>query len=418
MNKIKMSIMTSVVLLGSTLIFSACGSSDDTTTTTTTTQTAQERDITVVDAYVIGATVTDGTVSSFTNAQGVATAAYDANSIIRSTGGTIDANGNGVADDNESAALPMAAPAGKDVVSPLTNLIVLGAAEDKLAELLGVSVEELYTDPIATNNVELAKAMQVVVAVSASDQVDAFIQDVNSYVAPVEEPTTTTPDATTATDGDLPSIGQYDETTTVTTEENTTEETNTTTTEGDLPVIQYNSREGDLPSIGQYETTTTTVETTEETATTTTTQESNTTTTTQTTTTASVEAMIALAKKLFAEDSAEAALLDAIANADVTNAAELEAAIFEAKKAVLETATVTQTETTEAVATEAADAEAEAQESATEMTDEVTDATQTETTEETTADTNTTETTESETTEETTETETTTTDSDLPTFSY
>ena len=414
MKKTKISLIASFAILSSTLMFSGCGSSDDTTTTTTTTPTVQERDVTVVDAYVIGATVTDGQVSSFSNGNGVATAAFDANSIITSTGGTIDTNANGIADANEPEALPMATPAGKDVLSPLTDLVVKGVAEDKLAEVLGVNAADIYTDPIATNNVELAKAMQVVVAVVAGGKTDEFVQSVNTYVAP-EAPVTT---PTTTTEGDLPTIGQYTDGVTAPVEENTT----------DINVTSS----GDLPAIGQYETTATveatttttednaTVEVTATAETNTTTTEVTTTTTTTTTTTANITALVTIAQGLFAADSAEAALINAVVNANVENASEVEAAVADAKAALLATPAATEAEAAMDTAEMTAEADMNTttdivmevpEEATTTATEDMTTLGQYETT--TTVEaTTTTDTAEVETTT------TTTTNSDLPTFSY
>jgi len=228
------------------LSFTGCGSSDSSSddNNNNSTTTEKKSDVTVVDGYVTNARVCDvNNVCANTNGNGVATAAFDLTNNLTATGGFIDLNGNGVQDDNEISAPTMQVPAGKTIISPLTDLIVKGFNPTKLAEVLGVSVEDLYADPIATNNVELAKAMQIVYAVNTASLTNEVIKKINDYNVAVEE-ATEEPVEDTTTKSALPlrvlnSVAETDSNTTeeTSTSTSTEEETNSSNSNGSLTVF-------------------------------------------------------------------------------------------------------------------------------------------------------------------------------------
>ena len=224
---------TSLSLLTFALIASFSGCSDsnnnDTTTpaavVTPTTQTVK-----VIDGYIMNATVCDANnVCAQTDATGSATAAFDISTQLTSTGGTIDANNNQL-DDDAISALTLKSVAGHTNITPLTDLIANGADADKLAALLGLtSTDLLYADPIATNNLNLAKAIQLVYVSKVVGTADTLITSVNDYV--VETPAVVTP--ATETNSSLPAIGS----TTTPTVETTPTETPAVDTNSSLPAI-------------------------------------------------------------------------------------------------------------------------------------------------------------------------------------
>jgi hypothetical protein len=224
------------------LSFTGCGSSDSSSddNNNNSTTTEKKSDVTVVDGYVTNARVCDvNNVCANTNGNGVATAAFDLTNNLTATGGFIDLNGNGVQDDNEISAPTMQVPAGKTIISPLTDLIVKGVNPTKLAEVLGVSVEDLYADPIATNNVELAKAMQIVYAANTASLTNEVIKKINDYNVAVEEATEEpVEDTTTKSALPLRVLNSVAETDSNTTEETSTEEeTNSSNSNGSLTVF-------------------------------------------------------------------------------------------------------------------------------------------------------------------------------------
>jgi hypothetical protein len=186
-------LVASALLVGCGSSSSSSSSTTENNTTTATTTTENNTTTTsvkVVDAYVIGATVCDakGTCAT-TDANGTATAAFDLASGLTSTGGIDDINNNKIADDGVIAPIMKTVP-GKTIISPITDLIAKGADKDKLAQVLNINADELCTDPYATNNVELAKAMQIVYAVVAAGKETDFINKINT-VNLEEAPTTT-----------------------------------------------------------------------------------------------------------------------------------------------------------------------------------------------------------------------------------
>jgi len=188
-------------------IFSGCGgggsgSSTPVTNQQTSSSSSQEitkRSVTVIDEYVIGAKVSDcNGVAATTDAKGVATAAFDDGCPLVSEGGRLDIDGNGVVDENDIPALTMKSPAGKDTISPLTDLVAKGADETKLAAMLGIDPKDIYKDPFATNDIALAKAIQIAYAIELTKKCDAFIAKINGNKQ-------TTPPST----GNLPNMGHY-----------------------------------------------------------------------------------------------------------------------------------------------------------------------------------------------------------------
>ncbi|SFP30338.1 hypothetical protein [Hydrogenimonas thermophila] len=163
------------------LTFSGCGggSDDSAINSTTDTQTAPveaaSTDIQVIDGYVIGATVTalnDSTCSSITQTEGHTTLQCELEG-FKTVGGKIDVNQNGIADVTEPTAPNMVAPAGYSVATPFTTLIATGkVTTEQIATTLGISAEEVMSDPYSTNNIDLAKAYNLVAAALLNNAAD------------------------------------------------------------------------------------------------------------------------------------------------------------------------------------------------------------------------------------------------------
>ena len=237
----KKKIVLSIAALSIAGLITGCGggggssSSNETTASTTTETQTSAKSVKVVDGYVIGANVCDANnVCATTDNNGTAIAKF-ADTVLTSKGGYIDVNGNNQIDDNDIA-LPdnftLKTVAGKSVISPITDLIANGANPAKLAEILGIDENELYNDPIATNNIELAKAIQIVYALKAENKEDAFIQKINNFTFE------STPNT------DLPTFDETKETKTT-----TQEETNSTPATTDLPPMKVATT--DLPTFDE-----------------------------------------------------------------------------------------------------------------------------------------------------------------------
>ena len=189
MKKTSISIIASSIVLSSVLMLSTgCGSSSSgsaSTSSGSSSSASSQKSVTAVDGYIIGATISDakGTLSK-TNASGVATASFDLSTPLTSNGGVIDANSNGKADAGELLAPTLKTPAGKKVISPLTDLVAHGVDATKLANSLGISEAELYSDPIKTNKVNVAKAMQIVYAVIVNNKTEALKSKINATTLP------------------------------------------------------------------------------------------------------------------------------------------------------------------------------------------------------------------------------------------
>jgi len=90
----------------------------------------------------------------------------------------------------------------------MSDLVANGADADKLAAILGLSsTDALYADPIATDNLNLAKAIQLVYAAKLVDPTQAALSaKVNAY-------TVSTATTTNTNTGSLPSFGENTKTT-------------------------------------------------------------------------------------------------------------------------------------------------------------------------------------------------------------
>ena len=275
------------------LSFTGCGSSGSSSSSSTETKT--KSNVTVVDGYVTGAKVCDANnVCANTNGNGVATAAFDLTKPLTSKGGFIDLNGNGTQDNDEVSAPDMQVPAGKTTISPLTDLVAKGADSAKLAQILGVSESDIFADPYASNNVDLAKAIQIVYALNQAGVSSKLVKTVNNYTAP-------------EVNTDLPPM-ETTKTTETKTEKNTTKtEVNTTKTAST-----------DLPPMGD---TTKTTETKKEVKATT------------TASTGSLKTFVNLVTNL-SDDTAVNTFIQNVLNTNVKNATDIETAIATEKKAL------------------------------------------------------------------------------------
>ena len=320
------------------LSFTGCGSSNSSNdnNNNSTTNTEKKSNVTVVDGYVTGAKVCDANnVCANTNGNGVATAAFDLTKPLTSKGGFIDLNGNGTQDNDEVSAPDMQVPAGKTTISPLTDLVAKGADPAKLAQILGVSESDIFADPYASNNIDLAKAIQIVYALNQAGVSSKLVKTVNSYTAP-------------EVNTDLPPM-ETTKTTETKTEKNTTK-TETKTASTDLPPMGKKVTT-DLPPMGDTEpvAVTKTTETKTEANTTETKAPStdlppmgDTTKTTETkkevkaTTTAStgsLKTFVNLVTNL-SDDTAVNTFIQNVLNTNVKNATDIETAIATEKKAL------------------------------------------------------------------------------------
>jgi len=186
----KFSITAAMISIAASVLLTACGggSSSDTTSNDTATASSSSvagEPITVVDSYIVNATVKDnnGNVIGYTDVSGkVYTTVENIAYPLHATGGFIDINQNGEFDsDDMQVPLDVEFVTDKgDVISPLTTLIASGVDAQKLADLAGVDDPELfYNDPIADDNITLEKANQIAYAIVASDSVDNFIYNLN-----------------------------------------------------------------------------------------------------------------------------------------------------------------------------------------------------------------------------------------------
>ena len=222
---------------GSSSSSSSSNSNNNTTSNNQTPTTQNQKSVKAVDGYIIGANVCDTKgVCSATDTNGTATAKF-ANTALTATGGYIDVNGNNKIDDNDIK-LPdtftLRTPAGESVISPITDLIANGADPKKLAEVLGVNEADLYKDPIATNNVDLAKAIQIVYALKTENKESVLVEKINKF-----EPVTNT----------LPNINSDSEYI-------TQEKNNTTSNTGALPNLNKVTALPNLNTDSNYTTTT------------------------------------------------------------------------------------------------------------------------------------------------------------------
>lgn len=141
------------------------------------------RTVKVVDAYVVGAVVVDadGRRVGISGKGGIASDCNESYAFpLSASGGFFDANNNGLQDPGETnlpAGVTLQSP--QCVISPLTTLITNGADPQKLAELLGVDPAKLYSDPLADNDIQLEKAVQIAYGLIAGGSMPTFIYNVN-----------------------------------------------------------------------------------------------------------------------------------------------------------------------------------------------------------------------------------------------
>ena len=164
------SIIASIFLIG-------CGSGSSSSSK------SSETTVKVADAYIVNANVCDvNEICAETDGNGTATAEFDLNSRLISTGGFIDANMNGVRDANEIDAPVLMAPFGSKVITPLTDLIALGAKPEQLSKVLNINETDLYKDPMVSDNINLIKAVQIASTIRLEEgNVNNLVDKINNY---------------------------------------------------------------------------------------------------------------------------------------------------------------------------------------------------------------------------------------------
>lgn len=176
-----------IAVLSAGIMIIGCGgsSSSSSNNSNENSKNSQVKQVKVVDGYVIGANVCDqnGTCAT-TDSEGMAKAAFS-DTILTAKGGYIDVDNNGEINSSIDIELPnnfsIKTTAGKSVITPITDLLANNVDADKLSKILGISKEELYADPIETNNTKLEKAIQIVYAVKIDGKENDFIKKLNSY---------------------------------------------------------------------------------------------------------------------------------------------------------------------------------------------------------------------------------------------
>jgi len=141
------------------------------------------KNVKVVDGYVIGANVCDQKgVCATTDLNGTAVSIFDGQSILTAKGGYIDVNNNKKIDD-EDIMLPetftLKTPNGKNIITPLTDLVANGVNATKLADFIGVNTDSLFSDPVSTNNIKIAKAIQIAYIVKAEHKESEFVKKIS-----------------------------------------------------------------------------------------------------------------------------------------------------------------------------------------------------------------------------------------------
>ena len=230
----KKKIVLSVSAIALAGLVTGCGSSSHHSSNSAASAapaTTTKKSVKAIDGYIIGANVCDANnICAATDANGTATAVF-ANTALSATAGYIDVNNNHKIDADDIK-LPdnftLKTVAGKSVISPVTDLIANGANPAQLAKILGVNEADLFSDPIATNNIALAKAIQIVYALKAENKESALVSKINTYNFSAQT--------------DLP---QMDKNTTIAQPK---QETNTTAATTDLPPMKVVST--DLPPFG------------------------------------------------------------------------------------------------------------------------------------------------------------------------
>ena len=141
------------------------------------------KSVKVIDGYIIGANVCDQKgVCATTDLNGTAVSVFDEQSILTAKGGYIDVNNNKKIDD-EDIMLPetftLKTPKGKNIITPLTDLIANGVNATKLADFIGVNTDSLFSDPVSTNNIKIAKAIQIAYIVKAEHKESEFVKKIS-----------------------------------------------------------------------------------------------------------------------------------------------------------------------------------------------------------------------------------------------
>jgi hypothetical protein len=291
----------------------------------------------------------------------VATAAFDLNTTLTSKAGYIDVNNNAKIDSDVDIPLPdtfeLKAPAGVSVISPISDLVANGADKAKLAAILGVDENVLFSDPIATNNIDLAKAIQIVYALKSVNKETDLVAKVNSYQV-------TQNASQSASQTDLPTFDQ-----TVTTQPETEENASSEPATTDLPPMGRLAKVStDLPTFDEPVVTANNEQNAE---TNNTQNETNTQSQSENTVTGGIAVLAQLAQEVAGDNEKVKALIQAVLSANVTNAADLESAVANVKKelvaqneATQEAAESAQNEAASEVNETAEHAESEANETA------------------------------------------------------
>ena len=305
------------------ITFTGCGDDDDSHHHSSAQNSSKTQSVKVVDGYVIGAKVCDAKgVCADTNEKGVATAAFDLNTTLTSKAGYIDVNNNAKIDSDDielPAAFELKAPAGVSVISPVSDLVANGADKAKLAAILGVDESALFSDPIATNNIDLAKAIQIVYALKSVGKETDLVAKVNSY-QPVQNA------SQGAVQSELPN---FDEDNTNTATEQKNENNATANVESELPAFRLAKVNSELPDFDEP---VVTADNEQNAETNNTQNEANAQSQSQNTVTGGIAVLAQLAQEVAGDNEKVKALIQAVINANVTNAAELESAVASVKK--------------------------------------------------------------------------------------
>jgi hypothetical protein len=327
----KKKILLSIAALTVTAIVTGCGSSggsnngssnstSNSTSNNKNNQSTQTKTVKVIDGYVIGSHVCDASgICADTNENGIAAQSF-ANTVLTAKSGYIDVNGNHQIDDSDIN-LPndftLKTPAGKTIITPITDLIANGADPVKLAKTLGINVNDLYTDPIATNNVELAKIFQMIYIAKTTNKETELVNKINSY-----EENTVAENTQAKTPSELPLLD--DNASIPTTSSNNVEKKESNDTE--LPLIGK-AADAAPPSVINLDSVDTTDNTSDS-------NESNT-DTTKNSNTVTLDVKVDVFESLLLsiiDDENIKSVIKQIAESNVTNPLELEQSIVEVNK--------------------------------------------------------------------------------------
>ncbi len=170
-------------------LFSGCGSDGSSVNSGSVSSSSQSSTnskstvVTAIDGYVLEANVKDsaGKVAQYIpNSKGEYKFDGEPTYPIVLTGGKLDSNSNGIVDSGEiDFGISMQANKGV-IISPISTIISKGANEEKLANLLNVSTEYLYTNPMVNEDINLAKAYQILYAIIISEATSDIVTLINS----------------------------------------------------------------------------------------------------------------------------------------------------------------------------------------------------------------------------------------------